>query len=62
MTKRVKKYEQRYRAEWEQNPEFSSWLCMDKASGSDNAFCKACSTSFLSRFVTIKKTCRFSET
>lgn len=47
-----RKYDQKYRSEWEQNPDFSSWLTKDK--NSENALCKACGATFLSRIATIK--------
>lgn len=47
-----RKYEQKYRVEWEENPEFSSWLTKEKST--DNAYCKACGVSFMSRLATIK--------
>lgn len=46
-------YDQSYRAEWEQNPLFSSWL--SKAQDGHNAYCKACSAKLLSRMASLKE-------
>lgn len=47
-----KRYEQNYRAEWEQDPAFSKWL--SKTPNEQNAFCKACNCQLLPRIASIK--------
>ena len=47
------KYAQKYRTEWELNPEFKGWLCVSDKS-KHFAFCKYCKCDIQARLVTIR--------
>lgn len=51
--KMKRKYEQSYRAEWEQESEYSQWLCRNR--DGKNAHCKACNCKILPRIASLKE-------
>lgn len=48
-----RKYDQHYRAEWEKDPMFASWLSKSKEDP-NVAFCKACNIKLVPRLSVLK--------
>lgn len=45
----------KYKAAWEEDPEFSSWVTKSKDKDDENAQCKACNCKILPRMASLKE-------